>query len=324
MKLQEFIERKRKNWDRLENLLAIIRRKKLSSLTPPEIRELSNRYRRAASELAYAQTYFPRSEITFYLNRLVGRAYQQVYQARRLTWRTAGRFFLYGYPRLFRKNLAFFFIALAIFSAAAILGFVVVEINPDAAGLLLPDRIIEKIEQQEMWTADIFNIFPPALISSIIFTNNISVTFMAFALGILAGMGTVYLLVLNGLLLGMVFSLCLIHGLGGEFLAFVLPHGLTELSLIFIAGGSGLMLGNAIISPGEYSRRESLTRGGREAVRLVLGGVPFLVAAGLVEGYISPAQDLPDWSKILLGVLLAAALFVYLGCSRPPDKSHSP
>ncbi|GAH62575.1 unnamed protein product, partial [marine sediment metagenome] len=196
MKLQEFIERKRKNWDRLENLLAIIKRKKFSSLTPPEIRELSNRYRRAASELAYAQTYFPRSEITFYLNRLVGRAYQQVYQARRLTWRTVGRFFLYGYPRLFRKNQAFFFIALAIFSAGAILGFVVVEINPEAAGLLLPDRIIEKIEQREMWTTDIFNIFPPAVISSMIFTNNIAVTFMAFALGILAGLGTVYLLVL--------------------------------------------------------------------------------------------------------------------------------
>ena len=308
----------------MENLLAIIRRKKLSSLTPPEIRELSNRYRRAASELAYAQTYFPRSEITFYLNRLVGRAYQQVYQARRHSFRTIGRFFLYGYPGLFRKNRAFFFIALAIFSAAAILGFVVVEINPDAAGLLLPDRIIEKIEQREMWTTDIFNIFPPAVISSMIFTNNIAVTFMAFALGILAGLGTVYLLVLNGLLLGMVFSLCLVHGLGGEFLAFVLPHGLTELSLIFIAGGSGLMLGNAIISPGDYSRRESLTRGGREAVRLVLGGVPFLVAAGLVEGYISPAPDLPDWSKILLGFLLAAALFVYLGCSRPPGKSRSP
>jgi uncharacterized membrane protein SpoIIM required for sporulation len=320
MKIQKFLRLKQGNWKRLEELLAKIQKQKLSSLFPSEIRELSRRYRRATSELAYAQTYFPGSETTRYLNDLVARTYQHIYPGGYLTWRGVGHFFLYEYPRLFRKNIIFFLISLALFLFSASLGFYVVQINPGSAVMLIPEPVLEKIEQKEMWTEDIFNVFPPALISSVIFTNNISVTFFAFALGILAGLGTIYILILNGLLLGMISSLCCLHDLAGKFWIFVLPHGLTELSLIFIAGAAGLILGNSWLSPGDYTRKESLRQGGREAVRLVLGGVPFLIVAGLVEGYISPSSFIPAYLKIGLGIVLVAALFVYLGKSRPRKR----
>ncbi len=312
MKIKEFIELKRGNWERLEELLALIKRKRLSSLAPEEVREFCSRYRRAASELAFAQTYFPGTRITLYLNQLVARAYHYVYQPRLIRWRAIVDFFRDGYPRCFRKNLAYFLVSAVLFLASSFLGFIAVRRNEAAAAILLPDRLVDKVEAGEMWTEEIFSVFPPAYISSRIFTNNISVTFFSFGLGILAGMGTIYILCLNGLLLGLAAGLCSLYGMSGEFWAFVTPHGLLEISLIFIAGAAGLMLGDAWLSPGDYTRRESLRRKGKEAVGLIVGGIPFMIAAGLVEGYVSPSPVLAPALKVGLGILMAAAFYVYL------------
>ncbi|MGH7546357.1 MAG: stage II sporulation protein M, partial [Gemmatimonadota bacterium] len=152
--------------------------------------------------------------------------------------------------------------------------------------------------------------FMPAFAGGII-ANNVQVTFLAFALGITAGLGTLVLLLFNGLHIGATLGLFDGRGLGAYLWAFVLPHGIVELTAAAIAGGAGLLLGSALVLPGEQTRREALVERGRVALRLLVGTSALLVLAGLVEGFVSPSS-LPPGVKIGFGLTLGVLLYVYL------------
>ena len=143
-------------------------------------------------------------------------------------------------------------------------------------------------------------------------THNVSVTFLMVAAGITFGFGTVYLLVLNGLLLGAVAALCSKHDLALEFWSFVPPHGSLELSAVAIAGAAGLVIGHALLDPGPYRRSEFLAVRSRAAVKLALGCVPLLVLAGLIEAFFSPSPA-PAWMKLAFAAILFGS-FVMLVC----------
>ena len=148
--------------------------------------------------------------------------------------------------------------------------------------------------------------------SSQIFTNNIRVTFYAFALGAMFGLGTLYVLAFNGAMFGAITALTYRAGFGNDLLlGFVISHGVIELSCIFIAGGAGLLIGTALVMPGDLSRADALKSRGIEAVRLIIGCVPLLVVAGLIEGFISP-QPISPLIKIGIGVITGIALYLYL------------
>jgi uncharacterized membrane protein SpoIIM required for sporulation len=147
--------------------------------------------------------------------------------------------------------------------------------------------------------------------SSQIFTNNIRVTFYAFALGAMLGVGTLYILAFNGASFGAVVALTYRAGFGNDLLSFVVGHGVIELSCIFIAGGAGLLIGTALLMPGDLSRGDALKSRGMEAVRLIVGCVPLLVVAGIIEGFISP-QPISPFIKIGIGVLTGIAMYSYL------------
>src|SRR6185436_15321737 len=138
------------------------------------------------------------------------------------------------------------------------------------------------------WT-DMEPTIRPAM-ATLIFTNNIRVAFLAFAGGVLAGLGTVYVLISNGLLLGGVLGAAQFYGVAPLLWGFVSPHGYLELTCIVIAGGAGLMLGDALLRPGLWRRRDALARAARRAVELVCGAAPVLVIAGLIEGFVSPSE----------------------------------
>src|SRR4029079_10313976 len=163
----------------------------------------------------------------------------------------------------------------------------------------------DTIERGEMWTHSIVSIKP--LASSAIMTNNLMVSFSAFAGGVLAGLGTVYLLFLNGVLISVISIACARAGMGVSLWSFVAPHGALELPAIFIAGGAGLLMAKGLLAPGYLTRRESLTRAAALAIKLLLGAVPLLVVAGIIEGFISPS-DLPVAAKFAIG----ASMFVLL------------
>jgi uncharacterized membrane protein SpoIIM required for sporulation len=181
---------------------------------------------------------------------------------------------------------------------------------------LVPARLREVMQQGKTWT-DFAAEVRPAL-ATIIFTNNIRVSFLAFAGGALFGLGTVFVLVANGIQLGAILGAAHHYGVAAPLLAFVSPHGYLELTSIAIAAAGGLMLGYAELRPGLQRRRDALTRAARRAVELVLGAAPVLVISGLIEGLVSPSR-LPAEAKFALGpaawLLLLAGL---LTIARPP------
>jgi uncharacterized membrane protein SpoIIM required for sporulation len=165
------------------------------------------------------------------------------------------------------------------------------------------------MESGRTWT-DIEPALRPGM-ATIIFTNNIQVAFLAFAGGVLFGLGTVYVLVSNGLMLGSVLGAAQFYAVGPLLWSFISPHGFLELTCIVIAGAAGLMLGDALLRPGLLLRREALARAARRAVELVVGAAPILVVAGLIEGFVSPS-DLPFAVKMAIGLGAACVLYALL------------
>jgi uncharacterized membrane protein SpoIIM required for sporulation len=187
---------------------------------------------------------------------------------------------------------------------------------PARAPLILPAEMIARAEDGATRQArgegyiDVPEVFMP-LFSSGIIANNVQVTFVAFAGGIVVGLGTTLILLLNGVMLGGVAGLFQAEGLSVYLWSFVLPHGILELTAICIAGGAGLLLGSAFLVPGRRTRRDALVDRGRDAVMLLGGTVVMLILAGLIEGFISPSA-LPSAVKLAFGVLMAFVMSSYL------------
>ena len=161
-----------------------------------------------------------------------------------------------------------------------------------------------------MWI-DVFGILPGSLISALIFFNNAVVCLTAFALGLLFGLGTVYVLVMNGMMLGAAGALCWRYGMLGELGGFVAAHGILEVSAIILAASAGLMLGDALARPGPYTRLDALRVRARKAVIMALGALPFLLVAGLVETFISPGE-FSDPLKFAVGAAAGAVMYLHL------------
>jgi uncharacterized membrane protein SpoIIM required for sporulation len=169
--------------------------------------------------------------------------------------------------------------------------------------------MVQKIQRKEMWTDRILSVKPQA--SSAIMTNNMSVSFMAYVAGITAGLGTIYMMFFNGLLMGVIGVACSLAGMSLSLWSFVAPHGALELPAIFIAGGAGFKIAHGLLFPGMLPRRDSLAAAGREATSLVLGIVPMLIIAGTIEAFVSPT-GLPVPLKFAMSAALFTLLNVYL------------
>ncbi len=214
-------------------------------------------------------------------------------------------FFTRTYPAAFRRNLRHCMLATLIFAVAGLVGAIMTYQNPDFKVKILGPPMVETIDRHQMWTHSIVGIKP--LASSAIMTNNMSVGFTTFAFGITAGLGTFYMMAFNGLKIGVIGVACYLSGMSLQLWSFVAPHGVLELPAIFIAGGAGFRIAQGLLFPGVLPRRESLARAGTEAVQLVLGTVPILIIAGLIEAFVSPTN-----LAIPLKFSMAAALFVLL------------
>ncbi len=211
-------------------------------------------------------------------------------------------------------------LATAIVVAGAIGGAVLTSHDPAFGYRILGSKMMESIEHRKMWTESLVAVKPAA--SSFIATNNLSVSFSAFALGI-TGLGTVWMMFFNGLMLGVVGAATAGAGMSLALWSFVAPHGVLELPAICIAGGSGLEIARGWLFPGLLPRRLSLVRAGRRAVTLIIGIIPLLLVAGTLEGFFSPTQA-PVAMKFSLAAVLFLALLAYLfGNGRRPAKAGS-
>jgi len=238
------------------------------------------------------------------LNQLLARAHNTIYSAQRASPSAVIEYFRYVYPRIFRQNLGYCLAALFLFLGAALVGMALTYHDPDFKVKILGPEMVETIERHQMWTHSIVGMKPVA--SSAIMTNNMGVAFMSFATGI-TGIGTVYFMIFNGLLIGVIGTACWFSGMSLQLWSFVAPHGVLELPAIFIAGGAGLRLAYGLLFPGFLPRSESVARAGTEAVKLLLGTIPILIIAGVIEAFVSPTG-----LAVSLKFGMAAALFALL------------
>ena len=314
MNIKRWIGRREENWQRLDSLLRKVEQKKLKSLKSGEIRELASLYRSVAADLARARTQEVGNTLIQSLQSLTTRAYTQIYQgSRKQEWQAAVEFYRFGFPAVVQQTFPYIATATALFILGGLVGWWYAWQDPSFMSLIVPNQIISQVRDKgELWMGSIVGIEP--LASSNIMINNISVSFVAVAGGITAGLYTIYIMIFNGLLIGAVGTLVAQNNLAYPFWAFVFPHGSIELPAIFFAGGAGLLIAKAIIFPGKYRRRDAIKYYSSLAAQLVFGTVPMLIIAGIIEGFFSPNPIVPDPIKYLAGMGLF--IFLVLYCNR--------
>ena len=307
-----FVEKRKNDWQRLEDLLGMIETATLRDLTREEVRELGQLYRRAASDLAIARAETRDPKLINYLNSLVIRAHGKIYRAESRGLGMIRNFFVKEFPQTFRRTWKFTATAFGTFLLAAILSFFATWQDLEFAEFVYLGGVRADVESNNHWWERLNN-EGNQVGASYIMTNNIMVTFRAFALGAFFGIGALYDMAFEGARLGSVFAVCykLNPPFGDALATFVVGHGVLEFSCIFLCGGAGMLIGYAILVPGDLSRVEAVKKSGLEAVRLVIGCAFVLVVAGIIEGFISPSS-LPAAFKIGTGILTGIALLSYL------------
>ena len=306
MTTTEFIAKKQKTWDELETLLTHSR-----GASANELNRLGYLYRRVTSDLAVARRDFPQDRCVPYLNALASRAHASVYQTSPFKRGTLRQFLLFGFPEIFRENLNFIGAAFLMFTLSFAAAYWIALSTPELAEQIVPERFASHIRELEDGTWNNTSAENRNLFASFVMTNNIRVAFFAFAGGIIFMVGSAYILVINGIVIGAIAGMCHANGVALALWSFVSPHGYIELTTIFIGGGAGLKLGYALIAPSLFTRKRTLTDAARTAIQLLGGSVALLVVAGIIEGFVSPSSLLPS-VKIGFGALTGILLFTYL------------
>jgi uncharacterized membrane protein SpoIIM required for sporulation len=306
-----FVNQRKNSWQRLEDLLTLLDRSSLRRLHREEVRELGHIYRRTASDLAIARAESRDPRLINYLNSLVIRAHGRIYRADAQGGQRIRKFFSQEFPRTFRRTWRYTATSFAVFFVFAVIGFVGTKYDADFSEIIgVPPAFREMaIETKTHWWEDINQ--QNQVEASSILTHNIQVTIYTFAFGALFGLGTLFYLAFNGLFIASILALVYQAGYGNDLVTFMVGHGVVELSCIFIAGGAGLLIGSAMLMPGDLSRADALKTRGMEAIRLMLGVAVLLVLAGVIEGFISPAP-ISNYVKFAIGGITGVALYSYL------------
>lgn len=306
MTLAHFLDERGPVWRELEELVTGAGRR--GRLAPDRILRLGELYRAAAADLARARQRWPRDPAVARLEDLVARARHLVYAAPRRRLSLVS-FFGTGYWRLVAaRPLLLALSAVLVFAPAALAAGWALD-DPGAAGGLVPAEYRSVSEPRTEGTDLGFTVDEEAGTSAEIFTNNIRVTLLAFAGGITGGIGTAAVLLFNGVLLGAVAGLAWGVGNGRPFAELVVAHGVLEMSCIVVAGAAGLRLGWALVAPGRLPRLVSLQREAQRTVLIAVGTAPWLVVAGLVEGFLTPSGlGLPN--AIAIGATLGTIYWV--------------
>lgn len=305
----QWIRKRRPHWERLAALLAQSDAGGLGQLSRLELQELALLYRQVAADLSVLRQDQTARSYAQHVNHLLARAHHIIYSGRKTSVLTLFRYLRDEYPRIFQRQLSYVIASFLVMLSGAVLGVVLTTARPEFMRHFLGPQMIATMERHEMWTQSIVGLAP--LATSAIMTNNLSVSFAAFATGIMFGVGTFYSMVFNGLLLGVIGAACHQYGMSIGLWSFVAGHGSLELPAIIIAGAGGFRLAHSMLFPGSLRWRDSIARGGVEAAKLVSGVIPMLVVAGCIEGFFSPSRA-PVPLKFAVGASLFTLLNLWL------------
>jgi uncharacterized membrane protein SpoIIM required for sporulation len=259
-------------------------------------------YRLLAHDLARARRLMPESRAREYLES----AYAQVHAALHKPVAHPG----YAIWSLFRDQIPeamrwlrphVIWVGL-LFIASMFVGGWMVSTFPDLIGLFASPNLIATVERGELWTEGLLNVVPSSVLSLQILTNNIVVSLFAYCAGFLFGLGTFYIVGLNGITLGAIFAFTRQHGLDDELFTFIVAHGCVELTVMVLSGAAGAAVGEALIRPTTARRAQSFQQAALRTSKVLGACVVLLVGCGFIEGYISPNPDFPLWARIAIGV----------------------
>jgi uncharacterized membrane protein SpoIIM required for sporulation len=306
LKEQQFISANSNTWKELEELSAIINKKGVKALPSKDVKRFLHIFRQCSHHLAYARTHYPQSNIITYLNSLIGRCHSHVYAVKKASPKSIIQYITYGFPKLLKDYKYYILGSFGFFFAGFLISLLLVLVNIDNAAFFLPQELVEGVKNSPLGEGNWNN----PLAAGQIMTNNISVSLRAFAFGITLGIGTIYVLFYNGAMLGALTALVYLYSDSVRFWSLILPHGVIELTAIFISGAAGLIIAKCMLIPGELSRKHALIKGSKTALSMVWGIILMLVVAGIIEGFFTPS-DVGDIIKLLFALMTALMLTVY-------------
>lgn len=307
MREAAFVRQNKDKWVKYESLLQNNR-----NLSPEE---LSDIYVELSDDLSYSRTYYPKSNTTVYLNSLASAAHQRIYRSKKESGNRVVNFFLKEFPAEFHKYQKQLLLSFLIFAGFALIG--AYSSSTDAAFVrsIMGDAYVN-MTLENIASNDPMAVYKKASETDMflgITINNIRVSLMAFSFGVLAGLGTVFLLMQNAVMLGSFQYFFYDKGLLWESARTIWIHGTIEISVIIVAGCAGLVVGKGILFPGTYSRLKSFTMGVKDGLKIVISTVPFFIIAGFLEGFVTRITSMPDWLAILIiSASLALILFYYV------------
>ena len=312
---ERFVAKKRDGWEAFHALARRVERAGVGALPPRQIPAFAARYREVAADLARARTYGVDPRVIEYLERVVSAGHNALYRARSRRRAPLIRYLVRDFPAAVVQSHRYVLAAVLLFAVPAAIGYAIIRTRPGVADEVMSPVMVSRAEQaaeNEARGIGYAQSRPEELpvIASAIITNNIGVSFWAFVGGMLAGTLTVWMLVVNGLQLGMGFGLFVNYHAGGYLATFIAGHGWLELTAIFIAAGAGFRLAGAFIAPGDRTRADALVVEGRIAARMIGAVVSLLALAGAIEGLLS-ASDAPASLKYAVSATTVALLILY-------------
>lgn len=277
--------------------------------------DTAKRFMQLIDDLSYAKTFYPYSNTTRYLNGLAAQIFRSIYQNKKKSENRIAGFLAVQLPITIRRHHRSLMISFLSFLLFTIIGIFSASQEPTFVRSVLGDAYVDMTEQN-IAAGDPFGVYKDAdefqMFVHIAY-NNISVAFRTFVLGVTLGIGTLYMLFRNGLMLGVFEYMFFQQGLGIQSILVVFIHGTLEVSAIVIAGAAGLILGKAMLFPGTYTRLQSVKHGAKDSVKIIMGLIPVFIIAAVFESYVTRHTTMPLWASLfILGGSLAFVLWYFV------------
>jgi len=298
--MEKWLQEQLPRWRTAAERLTLLERSKTAS--SDEVMRTVYSYGEIARDLSVARHNLPGGKLTRYLEQVYARFYRALYRRPGNFRQGVKDLFLQDVPDITRWLLPQITSVTALFVLSSLAGWWLVSRYPELAALFASESMINGVSRGELWTDNLVNVIPSSVLAISILSNNISVSLFAMCLGVFYGLGTIYIISLNGLMLGGIFAMTAQHGLASRLFEFVIAHGIVELSVICVAGAIGVALGTSIARPGNQTRAHAFHVASIRSAKLIVVCALFLVGAGLIEGFISPNPDYALSFKILVGV----------------------
>ena len=285
--------------------------------------ELADTYIDVTSDLAFAQTHYPESKITVYLNNLASALHNEIYRSDRYRWSRLLTFWTDEVPRTMWEARRELLLSFIVFTASVFIGFLSQLLDPEFCRIILGDRYVD-MTLQNIASGEPMAVYSGNSESTMfgsITMNNVMVSFVTFALGIFTSLGTGFKLFQNGVMLGSFQTFFAQHELLWESALAVWLHGTLEISAIIVAGAAGMAMGNGWLFPGTYPRITSFRRGARRGLRIVVGTVPVFIVAGFIESFFTRHTEWPDLLRLSI-ILCSLAFVIHYYIVLPKKRNH--